>query len=177
MATRLPRIGRNRARQPTQAPTDGLERFAWLMDRAFKIPGTNIRFGLDPLVGLIPFGGDALMGLLQAGMVLVAWRRYQVPKTVAIRMISNVLIDMGFGSVPLVGDLFDVYFKASTRNVRLLQEAQFHARQGQRMPSGPSRRYLIGLALGLILLLSVVVALLVVLFLWVLKSLLGHPLI
>lgn len=174
MATRPSLLDRD---HPSRTSTDGLERFAWLMDRAFQVPGTNIRFGLDALIGLLPFGGDALMGLLQVGMVLVGMKRYQVPKSVAIRMAANILLDMGLGSIPLLGDLFDVYFKANTRNLRLLQEAQLHEQKGERMPSGPSRRYLIGLGIAFFVLLGVMVAALVVLFLWVLKALLGHPLI
>ncbi len=79
---------------------EGLERFAWLMDRAFSIPGTNIKIGLDALIGLLPFGGDAITGLLQAGLVLVAINKYQVPKAVAGKMIANVLMDTLIGSDP-----------------------------------------------------------------------------
>jgi hypothetical protein len=159
------------------APADGLERFAWLMDHAFTIPGTKIRFGLDGLIGLLPFGGDALMGLLQAGLVGVALTRYNVPRAVAARMILNVLLDVGVGSIPILGDVFDVFFKANTRNVALLREARDHEEQGRRMPEAPSRRWLVGLAVGFLVVLALMVAGLVVLFLWAMKSLLGHPLI
>ncbi len=98
-----------------------LERLAWLMDRAFHIPGTRITVGLDALLGLLPIGGDVLTGLVQSALVLVALSHYKVPKTVAARMMANVLIDTAVGAIPLVGDLFDVGFKANTRNVRLLE--------------------------------------------------------
>jgi hypothetical protein len=98
-----------------------LERLAWLMDRAFHIPGTRIRVGLDALVGLLPVGGDVLTGLVQAAIVLIALRHYKVPKIVAARMAANVLIDVAVGAIPVLGDLFDIGFKANTRNVQLLE--------------------------------------------------------
>src|SRR5689334_4620196 len=77
-----------------EAMARNLERLAWLMDRAFHIPGTRIRIGLDALLGLLPVGGDVLTGLVQAALVLVALRHYKVPKIVAARMAANVLIDI-----------------------------------------------------------------------------------
>ncbi len=104
-----------------EAMARNLERLAWLMDRAFHIPGTRIRIGLDALLGLLPIGGDVLTGLVQAGLVLVALRHYKVPKHVAARMAANVLIDIAVGAIPLLGDLFDIGFKANTRNMQLLE--------------------------------------------------------
>jgi hypothetical protein len=104
-----------------QAVARNLERVAWLMDRAVTIPGTRITVGLDALLGLLPVGGDVLTGLVQAALVLVALRHYKVPKTVAARMMTNVLVDVAVGSIPILGDLFDVGFKANTRNVKLLE--------------------------------------------------------
>ena len=104
-----------------EAMARNLERLAWLMDRAFHIPGTRIRVGLDALLGLLPIGGDLLTGLVQAGLVLVALRHYKVPRTVAARMAANVLLDVAVGAIPLLGDLFDIGFKANTRNIRLLE--------------------------------------------------------
>jgi len=104
-----------------QAVARNLERVAWLMDRAITIPGTRISIGLDALLGLLPIGGDVLTGLVQAGLVLVALSHYRVPKTVAARMMANVLIDIAVGAIPILGDLFDVAFKANTRNLQLLE--------------------------------------------------------
>jgi hypothetical protein len=104
-----------------EAMARNLEWLAWLMDRAFHIPGTRIRVGLDALLGLLPVGGDVLTGLVQAGLVLAALRYYKVPKLVAARMAANVLIDIMVGAIPLLGDLFDIGFKANTRNIRLLE--------------------------------------------------------
>jgi hypothetical protein len=104
-----------------QAVARNLERVAWLMDRVVTIPGTNISVGLDAVLGLLPIGGDVLTGLVQAGLVLVALHHYKVPRTVAARMMGNVLIDIAVGSIPLLGDLFDVAFKANSRNIKLLE--------------------------------------------------------
>jgi hypothetical protein len=104
-----------------QAVARNLDRIAWLMDRAFTIPGTRISVGLDALLGLLPIGGDVATGLVQVAVVLVALRHYHVPKTVAARMMANVLLDVAVGSIPLLGDLFDMGFKANTRNVKMLE--------------------------------------------------------
>ena len=77
-----------------------LTRVAWLMDRAVTVPGTRIRFGLDGVLGLLPLGGDALTGLVQAALVLIALGRYQVPRAVAAKMLANVLLDVGVGPSP-----------------------------------------------------------------------------
>jgi hypothetical protein len=115
-----------------------LERLAWLMDQAFPIPGTRIRIGLDALLGLLPIGGDVLTGLVQAALVLVALNHYKVPKTVAVRMAANVLIDIAIGAIPLFGDLFDIAFKANTRNIQLLESYRHQAPIAVERPS-PSR--------------------------------------
>lgn len=104
-----------------EALARNLERLAWLMDRAIRVPGTRISIGLDAILGLLPIGGDVLTGLVQAGLVLVALSHYKVPKHVAARMMANVLIDIGIGSIPLLGDLFDIAFKANTKNLELLK--------------------------------------------------------
>ena len=106
-------------REPSVARN--LERLAWLMDRAFTIPGTKITVGLDALLGLLPVGGDVLTGIVQAALVLIALRHYRVPRSIAARMMGNVALDVLIGSIPLLGDLFDVAFKANTRNIKLLE--------------------------------------------------------
>src|SRR4051794_15532035 len=89
----------------TAGPSPALEQLAWLMDRAIPIPGTPFRVGLDAILGLVPVGGDFLTGLVQAGIVLVALFHYRVPKAVAARMAANVLLDVGVGAIPILGDL------------------------------------------------------------------------
>lgn len=97
-----------------------IEVLAQLMDTMFRIPGLGWRFGLDPLLGLVPVVGD-LVATLVSLYILLAALRYGVPKITLVRMGLNVGIDMLLGSVPIVGDLFDAYWKANQRNVSLLR--------------------------------------------------------
>ncbi|MEM7135801.1 MAG: DUF4112 domain-containing protein [Myxococcota bacterium] len=92
-----------------------------LLDNAVRIPGTNYRVGLDPLIGLIPGGGDVVGGLLSMYIVLEA-ARMGVPRAKLGRMGANVLWELGVGTVPIIGDLFDVTWKANARNVAILEE-------------------------------------------------------
>jgi hypothetical protein len=128
-----------------EAVARNLERLAWLMDRAFHVPGTRITVGLDALLGLLPIGGDVLTGLVQAGLVLVALSHYKVPRSVAVRMMANVLIDTAIGAIPLLGDLFDVAFKANTRNIQLL-ESYRHRDPTEAGPPGEPRTISIDLS-------------------------------
>jgi hypothetical protein len=95
---------------------------ARLLDSAVSVPGTGIRFGLDPLLGLIPGLGD-LAGMVLSGYLVVLGGRLGVPRTVLMRMLANVAIDTVGGSVPVLGDLFDVGWKSNMRNVGLLERA------------------------------------------------------
>jgi hypothetical protein len=98
-----------------------LERVADWMDTRFKIPGTEIRFGLDGLLGLVPGIGDGVLALPALYLIARA-RGMGAPTHVQARMAGNVVLDLLIGAVPLVGDLFDIGYKANTRNVRLLRE-------------------------------------------------------
>lgn len=98
------------------------ERLVTLLDDRFRIPGTNVRFGLDPIIGILfPGIGDAVSGTGSIGLLTLALRR-GVPRVVIMRMVLNVLIDALFGSLPLIGDIFDVAFKANRRNLELIRE-------------------------------------------------------
>lgn len=96
------------------------ERVSRLLDSQWRIPGTGIRFGIDPLVGLVPGLGDVATGLVSAYIVLVA-RRLGLPNHVMARMVGNIVVDVVFGSIPLLGSVFDLFYKANRRNFRLLQ--------------------------------------------------------
>lgn len=98
-----------------------LDALEYWLDRAFRLPGTNRRFGFDGLIGLIPGVGDTATAIISAALILAAWRRGARRRTLA-RMAGNVLLDWAVGTIPLVGDLFDFGFKANTRNLRLLRE-------------------------------------------------------
>ena len=92
------------------------------MDRSVCIPGTNIRFGLDPVIGFFfPVVGDAVGAIVSAYIVLVSVR-YGLPKIVIARMVFNVAADFVVGSIPLVGDAADFVWKVNTRNLRLLNK-------------------------------------------------------
>jgi hypothetical protein len=91
-----------------------------VLDDLIRIPGTNIRVGLDPVLGLLPGGGDVAGGLIAAYTLMVA-ARVGAPPSVILRMAGNILVDALFGIVPLLGDLFDAGWKANRRNVALLE--------------------------------------------------------
>lgn len=95
---------------------------ARLMDSAFVIPGTNIKIGLDPLLGLLPGVGDAISSAIGGYIVLIA-SHMGVSKAVQMRMVLNLVIDAVVGAVPFVGDLLDIGWKANIKNVNLLERA------------------------------------------------------
>jgi hypothetical protein len=96
-----------------------VRRVARMLDSALRIPGTNIRFGLDAVIGLVPGLGDAAGAVLAAYIILLA-ARLGAPAAVVVRMLVNVAVDAMAGAIPLIGDLFDVAWKANNRNVALL---------------------------------------------------------
>ena len=111
-------FSRSRPRRERIARIDAL---ATLLDTAFILPGTNVRFGFDALIGLVPGIGDAVTTALSLYIVHEA-RQLGAPRHVIARMLANVMIDGLVGAVPLVGDAFDVLWRANRRNMRLLQD-------------------------------------------------------
>ena len=97
-----------------------VRRLAWLLDDLVRIPGTRIRIGLDPVLGLLPGGGDVAAGLIGVYTLLAA-SRAGAPPSVILRMAGNIVVDLLVGAIPLLGDLFDFGFKANRRNVDLLE--------------------------------------------------------
>jgi hypothetical protein len=98
-----------------------LERLGWLMDDLIRVPVLGWRFGLDALVGLIPGVGDTATSLVSF-YILASAVRYRVPKITMLRMGLNIGIDYALGSLPVVGDLFDAWWKSNQMNVALLRE-------------------------------------------------------
>ena len=97
-----------------------LETLSFILDQAIRIPGTNIRFGLDPIISMLaPVAGDAVSALLSV-YIVIASVRYGLPKGVIARMVFNVGVDYLIGTVPAAGDLFDFAWKANKKNVELL---------------------------------------------------------
>ena len=119
---------------PLRAPVRGLtdeqlDHLAAVLDDIFHIPGTKIRFGLDPIVGLVPGLGDIITGLLSFLIVFAAWQR-GLPRVALSRMVINIGIDTLLGSIPIVGDLFDTVWKSNRMNYNLLVRYRGGVRKG-----------------------------------------------
>ena len=112
-------FGRYSATQTSQSVTR-LEGLARLMDGAFVLPGTNIRVGLDVIVGLVPVAGDVISGVISSYMIWEA-RQLGAPKWLIARMMANTLLDTTVGAIPVLGDAFDVMFRANMKNMALLR--------------------------------------------------------
>lgn len=106
-----------------------LDHLAGVLDDIFQIPGTKIRFGLDPIVGLVPGLGDIITGLLSFLIVFAAWQR-GLPRIALSRMVANIAIDTLLGSIPIFGDAFDVVWKSNRMNYRLLARYRGGVQQG-----------------------------------------------
>ena len=99
-----------------------------LLDSAYRIPGTSIRFGWDPIVGLVPWVGDVVAALLSSALMIQAFQS-RVPRLVQLRMLLNIAIDFGFGLIPIAGNVADVFWKANSRNMALLERHVSGTRQ------------------------------------------------
>jgi hypothetical protein len=97
-----------------------IRRLAWLVDAAFVIPGTGWRFGLNSIIGLAPGAGDFVLGAISLYIVYEA-AQLGVPRALLLQMIGNVVVEVVGGSIPVIGDLFDVALKANIRNIRVLE--------------------------------------------------------
>jgi hypothetical protein len=131
-----------------------LRRLSNLLDSAIPIPGTPYSIGLDPILGLLPAGGDLLGGVISAYIVFAA-AQLGLPKETLVRMVLNIVLDTVVGTVPVLGDLFDVVWKANTKNMDLLEG---HLKYPQ--PSKKADRSFIILLLAGAMLFIVVVAVL-----------------
>ena len=132
---------------PQLSQVSRLRRISRLLDNAISIPGTKISFGLDPIIGLLPGGGDTITGGI-AGYIVVEAARMGVPREILWKMVGNILIDSLAGTVPVVGDLFDVGWKANVRNIELLEKHLDVAESGNSNPL---------FVIGLVLLISLIV--------------------
>lgn len=91
-----------------------------LLDRRFVIPGTSIRIGLDPILGLIPGIGDLLANLTGSTILFIA-AQFNIPKVVLFRMALNIAINALVGAIPIFGDLFSIWFRSNVKNLQLLE--------------------------------------------------------
>jgi hypothetical protein len=97
-----------------------LRRLAWLMDGKFGLPGTRFRFGLNSIIGLLPVGGDAVLGAISLYIVYEA-AQLGVPRRLLARMCANIALEVAGGSVPVLGDVFDMMLKANLRNLAIIE--------------------------------------------------------
>lgn len=104
-----------------------VDRVAWLMDEKFRFGRGRFRFGLDPLINLIPFLGDIIGFGVSFMLVLVMWRNGASRKVVML-MVINVILDTTIGAIPVVGHVFDFFFKANTKNIILLREYYYQGK-------------------------------------------------
>jgi Domain of unknown function (DUF4112) len=109
------------SRESRRAALKRIDAFSMLFDTAFILPGTNVRFGIEAILRLIPGIGDIAASSLSAYLLYEA-HRLQVPPHIFARLVANVAIEGVVGAVPLVGDLFDVGFRANRRNLKILTE-------------------------------------------------------
>ncbi|WP_046243791.1 DUF4112 domain-containing protein [Hymenobacter terrenus] len=164
-------------RTPVVPPFDTDERLRWveriahLMDSQFRLPGTAFRFGLDPLLGLLPVVGD-LSTLAVSGALLLTMLRHGASGAVVVRMALNILLDSLIGAIPLVGNVFDFAYKSNERNVVLLRR---HYAEGRHSGSGKGLVAL--LLLGFLVVFGLVAWGSVALLRWVWQYFDAHPIL
>ena len=123
---------------------------AQLLDASLTIPGTSIKIGLDPLLGLIPGIGDLISNAIGSSLLFLGTKA-GVPRIVLLRMSFNILINMVLGAIPVIGDLFSIWFKSNLQNARLLHR---HCQTTTPVTTLIDWIYVSGIVMGLILLLS-----------------------
>ena len=123
-----------------------VERIARLMDSQFRLPGTRFRFGLDPLLGLVPVVGDLSTTVVSVALLLTMLR-HGASGAVVVRMALNILIDTVVGGIPILGNVFDFAYKSNERNVALLRR---HYAEGRHQGSGRGLVVLLLLVFGVV---------------------------
>jgi hypothetical protein len=146
-----------------------LELIARWTDTVFRIPGLNIRFGLDAILGLIPGLGDIVTSLASL-YILGAANRYNVPRITLARMATNILLDTLVGAIPLVGDLFDVYWKSNRRNVDLLRRHMSAAPGAEKSLQRRDRWFVIAVIAALVILMIAAGAVAVWILSWIISA-------
>ena len=123
----------------------------WL-DQRFTIPGTSIRIGLDPILGLIPGIGDMIANLAGSAIILIA-AQYRLPKIVLLRMGLNVALNAMIGAIPVFGDIFSIWFRSNVKNAQLLER---YVSVETRSSTFGNWIFVIAVIIGIILLLTVI---------------------
>ena len=116
-----PSVARPLAESSDAARFKQVQTLARILDDAVAIPGTNVRLGLDAIIGLFPIGGD-LLGVVLSSFIVLQSKRLGVPKSVQNKMWANIAIDAVAGFVPVIGDVIDVGWKANRKNAQLLED-------------------------------------------------------
>ncbi|HCV29698.1 MAG TPA: DUF4112 domain-containing protein [Microcoleaceae bacterium UBA9251] len=145
-----------------------LRRISHLLDNAIPIPGTKYRIGLDPILGLIPGGGD-LIGSIFAGYIVFKSAQMGVPQETLVQMAANIVFDTVAGTVPVAGDLLDVAWKANVKNIELLDAHLGSPEQGKKA----DWLFVAALLLGLMLIVGGVIFLSVTLLGWLFRAVTG----
>ena len=127
-----------------------LDLVSFVMDRLIEVPGTKVRVGLNTLLLLLPIVGDAFSSAISAAILTIGLSVFRVPRIIAVRMMTNSLIDASIGWIPVLGDVFNLWFKADTRNVRLLME---YAGRAGHEPPPTWKHWLFVIGMGLVFLL------------------------
>lgn len=135
-------VGLSRAERFTAAERR-IGRVTHVLDELISVPGTSIKVGLDPVIGVIPIAGDALAALVGVWVILEA-SRFGIPRVVLGRMVANLVVDLGIGAIPLIGDAYDLFFRSNSRNLDLFRR---HA-----LDPGASTRGEQGFFIGLVVL-------------------------
>lgn len=141
---------------------------AWLLDDAIRVPGTRFRFGLDPIIGLIPGGGETIASLLGLYLLGDGARRGLPLRTVA-KMAGNMLLNAGVGAIPVVGDIFSLWFKSNARNYALIKQWT-ESDDGRQAEGGWWPLAIVGGTIGLVLALNILAW---VFFIWCVRQVLG----
>jgi hypothetical protein len=146
-----------------------LRRLSYLLDKAIPIPGTPIRVGLDSIMGLLPGAGDFLGTAFSAYIVLES-ARLGLPRAALVQMVSNIIFDTVLGTVPVLGDLADVTWKANVKNIELLEEHLDAPPQQRQQADWFFLALLLG---GLLLVVMLVAAISVMLLRWLFSAING----
>jgi hypothetical protein len=112
--------------------TGWIKSVSYLLDEQFRLPGTKFRFGLDPVMNLIPGIGD-ISGFIISGGLLLAMAKKGASNKIVVLMCLNILLDATIGAIPIIGQIFDFFFKSNTRNLKLMRE---HYLEGKHQGSG-----------------------------------------
>jgi len=129
------------------------KRVAWLLDECVRIPGTKIRFGIDPVIGMLPFGGETVATIIGTVVLGQAGRR-GIPFKTLVRMGGNMILNAGLGTIPVVGDLFSVWFKSNSRNYRMMAD-YLDSEEGREAKGGWGGVFFVFLVLFLVVAINV----------------------